>query len=364
MKILYVVTGLGQGGAERVVCDLADNMYEKGHQVKIVYLVGDVLTYPSNKEIELVKADLTNVFSLPKVYLLLLKIIKDYCPDVVHSHMVHANILTRLVRIFTPINKLISTAHNSYEGGRLRMLAYRITHNLSDVSTNVSQQATQAFEVRKAVPIGGMITIYNGINLNKFEYVKNAKEKLKEEWNLSKDTKVILAVGRFSEQKDYPNLLRSFYLLKHQIVYPLKLIIAGDGELKELIESIIKKLNLEKDVILLGRRNDIPYLMSAADIFVLSSEYEGFGLVIAEAMTCKCIVVATDSGGVAEVMGSYGKLVKKKDSIELSKGLLEVLSMTKEKKELQKTFAYEHVTDNFDLNNISNTWENIYRGNS
>ena len=76
MKILYVITGLGQGGAERVVCDLADAMVQKGHQVRIVYFVGEVLTRPTCEGIELMKVSLTNIISLPAAYILLSKIVR------------------------------------------------------------------------------------------------------------------------------------------------------------------------------------------------------------------------------------------------------------------------------------------------
>ena len=77
MKILYVITGLGQGGAERVVCDLADKMYEKGHEVKIVYLTGSVLTKPIHSEIELININLNSLMSLPLAYQKLSKVINQ-----------------------------------------------------------------------------------------------------------------------------------------------------------------------------------------------------------------------------------------------------------------------------------------------
>ena len=116
MKIFYVITGLAQGGAERVVCDLADAMFEKGNEVKIAYLTGDIITQPANKEIELINIALTNIVTLPKAYIALSKAIKSFNPDIVHAHMIHANILARLIRLTTPMNKLICTAHNSNEG--------------------------------------------------------------------------------------------------------------------------------------------------------------------------------------------------------------------------------------------------------
>lgn len=360
MKILYVITGLSQGGAERVVCDLADVMYEKGHQVKIIYLVGNVLTYPVHPEIELVKANLTNILSLPKVYLFLSRIIKDYRPDIVHSHMVHANILTRLVRMLVPMNKLISTAHSDNEGGRLRMVAYRITDNLADLSTNVSLKAVTTFEKRKAVPKTAMRIVYNGINLEKFKYYSQARVEISSEMKFDKDCKLILAVGRFNEAKNYPNLLRAIALLKKDVEYSFKLLIAGDGELRPMIENLIKFLDLHNEVILLGRRNDIPELMSACDLFVLSSNYEGFGLVVAEAMACECLVVATDCGGVAEVLNNSVFLVPPSNSIALKNKIKFAFSLKGNKRDSYILQNLQHVRSNFSLNKISEKWIDIY----
>lgn len=363
MKILYVITGLAQGGAERVVCDLADKMYEKGHEVKIIYLVGDVLTTPVNLEIELINAKLTNVLSLPKVYLSLLKIVKEYRPDVVHSHMVHANILTRLLRISIPIKKLISTAHSDNEGGRLRMLAYRGTHNLADITTNVSNRAVKSFESMSAVPYNGMTTIYNGIDLDRFFYHSIARNEVRKELDINSEYKMILAVGRFDEVKNYPNLLKALYLLKEEVEYSFKLLIAGDGELRTLIEDLIVSLDLHSEVILLGRRNDIPKLMSACDLFVLSSDHEGFGLVAAEAMACKCLVVATDSGGVAEVLDNNDFLVPPANSKFLKDKIKFALNLNQDEKNNLIARNLQHVRSNFSLSNISERWISIYNEN-
>lgn len=360
MKILYVITGLGNGGAERVVCDLANEMFKKGHDVKIAYLTGDALTQPDHKEIELIKVKLNSFKSLLPSYIKLAKIIRKFKPDVVHSHMVHANILMRLVRITSPIKTLICTAHNSNEGGALRMLSYRVTHHLANISTNVSQEATQAFETIGAVPNDGMRTIYNGINLEKFNYKPEVREKLKQELALTEDCKIILAVGRFNEQKDYPNLLKAISLLKKEITYPFKVVIAGDGELRNLIEDMIGSLGLKEDIILLGRRSDIPELMSAVDLFVLPSKYEGFGLVVAEAMACECLVVATDCGGVAEVLNNSEFLVLPCDYIALSNKMKYALELQGKDKSIVINKNLNHVQENFSLEYIIERWTILY----
>ena len=360
MKILYVITGLGQGGAERVVCDLADKMYEKGNEVKIAYLTGNVLTKPRYQEIELIKINLNSLRLFPLAYIKLSKIIKNFEPDVVHSHMVHANIFTRLVRITTSIKKLICTAHNSDEGGGSRMLAYRFTHNLADLTTNVSNEAVQAFIEKKAVPGSDIITTYNGIDLSRFFYNSEAKNKILNELNLNTNSYLILAVGRFSEQKDYPNLLHAFKILKNKSLGDIKLIIAGDGELRSEIEKIIDELGLKQDIHLLGRRNDIPDLMSAADLFVLSSKYEGFGLVVAEAMACKTLVVATDCGGVAEVLNNDQFLVPPLNSNVLAEKMYYALTLSEEEKNKNIIKNLCHIEKNFSLEKIIEKWIYLY----
>lgn len=355
MKILYVITGLAQGGAERVVCDLADKMLEKGHEVKIAYLTGDVLTRPNYNQIELIQISLTGAYSLPRVYLKLSKIIRDYRPDVVHAHMVHANILSRLIRTTTPMTKLICTAHNSNEGGYIRKLAYRITHNLADLTTNVSKTAVSSFEIDRAVPKGGMKCVYNGVDFNSFIYHSSAREEIIKELTLKTDRKMILAVGRFNEQKNYPNLLKAVSYLKKQTTEDFLLLIAGDGELRTEIEALIVELDISDEVILLGRRNDVPTLMSACDVFVLSSDYEGLPTVLIEALACQAQVVSTDVSGVREIVGTCGKIVPTKNPISLAEAIKYRLQNSN-----KNVSGQQHVKNKFDLDLISDKWLKIY----
>lgn len=355
MKILYVITGLGQGGAERVVCDLANSMFEKGHDIKIAYLTGDVSTKPMHSEIELININLNGLMALPSAYQKLSKIIKNYQPDVVHAHMIHANIFTRLVRIITPIKKLICTAHSANEGGRLRMVLYRMTHPLSDITTNVSNIASNAYIERKAVPKNGIITVYNGVNFNNFKYSNLARLSVETELDLDSSTKIILAVGRFHYAKNYPNLLSAIKILKNKYPLSFKLLIAGDGELRVEIEQLIDQLDLNNEVVLLGRRNDIPKLMSACDVFVLSSAYEGLPTVLIEAMACQAQVVSTDVSGAEEILKDNGEIVNVNDPEQLAQSIVLLL----ERNEKNKA-GYEYVYNKFNLNMISDQWLDIY----
>lgn len=360
MKLLYLVTGLGGGGAEKVVVDLATRMDSLGHHVKIAYLKGEVVVKPYNDRIELIYLGLENLKQIKFAYNNYKNLLNRFEPDVVHAHMVHANIFARLARKFRAIPKLICTAHSNNEGGKVRMLAYRLTYQLSDVMTNVSYAASASFQQLGAVPVNGITTVYNGIDLDKFRYNATARKQLNNELNLNLDNILILAVGRLDAAKDYPNLLHAFAKIKKNHSTNPILLIAGNGEERSNIEHIISSLNLQHDVYLLGRRDDIPTLMSAADLFVLSSSFEGFGLVVAEAMASNTFVVATDCGGVKEVMGNTGILVRPQSSEALADAIFKVMNMSTDSICENNAKALQHIKQNFDLNRIVDQWLEIY----
>jgi len=362
MNLLFLITGLGGGGAEKIVTDLADQMSQRGHCVKIAYLKGSVVVRPKNTEIELIYLGLENLTKAKFAYKNYKKLILDFKPDVVHAHMVHANIFARISRKFLSVPRLICSAHSNNEGGRFRMLAYKYTHNLADITTNVSKNASHSFEKLGAVPENGIMTVYNGIDLSKFE--KNNKDNwLKSEIEVLESTPLFLSVGRFHEAKDYPNLLRAFSIFKETSTFrekQPKLVIVGDGELRGETEALINTLDLQSNVILLGRRDDIPALLNMSDFFVLSSKYEGLPTVIIEAMACETYVIATDCGGSAEIMGETGKLIPIQNSSALADAFNDVLMLNESEVINNNKIARKRIEDQFSLINSVERWLKLY----
>lgn len=362
MKILFVITGLGIGGAERLVLNLADKMAEKGHTVAIISLTGPSLFLPINADIQITDLNMTKgPLGLFRAYWNLCQLVAQFRPDVVHSHMVHANIFTRLVRLFSPMGRLVCTAHNKYEGGRLRMLSYRLTNFLADISTNVSREAVEAFEHMKAVPKGQMLAVYNGIDCNVFSPKENSRIKTRESLLVSESCVVFVAVGRLVDAKDYPNLLNAYALTCTSLTNSM-LWIVGDGPLRQALEGLAIELGIQKRVVFFGVRHDIAQLLRAADVFVLSSAWEGFGLVVAEAMATGLIAVATNCGGVAEVVGDWGILVPPEDSRSLSAALFSAATMPSEDARKIKLQARQRIVQQFSLDVAVDKWLKIYSG--
>lgn len=347
MKILLTITGLAMGGAEHVVVNLADALVTRGHQVKIAYLTGEALVLPKSASIEVISIGMQGSKDFFKAYFKLRRVVKDFKPDVVHGHMIHANLLSRLLLLTVSIPKLICTSHSNNEGGKLRMLAYRLTDKLADVSTNVSQDAVDEFVRKGAVKAGRMVAVVNGIDIKRFVFNSNSRAALRDQLNLE-TKKMILAVGRLDKPKDYPNLLAAIALLARRRD-DFKVFIAGDGPLKEELFALVKSLEVSEFVEFLGVRRDIPDLMSAADFFVLPSAWEGFGLVVAEAMACERVVVATDCGGVREVVGSSGFLVEPSNSALLAKELNKALELSDIERAEIGIAARQRIVDGFSL---------------
>lgn len=102
MKILFIITGLGMGGAERQVCELADQFSVMGHQILLISMTGETVNLPRSKSIEVVSLNMgKNPIGIIRAYLKAHVLVKEFQPDVVHSHMVHANIFARILRLST-----------------------------------------------------------------------------------------------------------------------------------------------------------------------------------------------------------------------------------------------------------------------
>lgn len=359
MTVLFVITGLGMGGAENQVVNLADKFAEKGLGITIAYMLEPVMVEPKNKNVKLVWLGATKsplgMFAALKN---LVHLIRKNKPDVLHSHMFHANILARVARIFAPVPKLVSTAHSNNEGGKARMLAYRLSNQLSDVFTNVSIDAVRTFEEKKSVSKGKMQAVGNGIDVAHFSFSSVARSNIRAELSLE-DKKVFIAIGRFHEAKDYPNLINAFAKVV-LCTGNCHLLIVGDGELRPIIEKKIAQFGLQQKISLLGVRKDIPDLLSASDIFVLSSAWEGFGLVVAEAMACERIVIGTDSGGVANIIDQYGYVVPPREPDALAQAMKSVLDLSETEATELGQKARQRIVEHFSLDAAVQKWLDIY----
>ena len=361
LRILFVLTGLAYGGAETQLVRLATRLKSRGWEVSVVSLM------PPKAYVEDLEAAGIPVFSLgirrklPDLVPVLrfARIIRKWRPDIVHSHMVHANLLARIVRFLAPIPVLICSARSIDEGGRFREILYRLTDSLCDLTTQVSHAGLERYVRVGAVPRHKIRYIPNGVDTERFK--PNLEDRLKFRKELGVDGFVWLAVGRFDPQKDYPTMLQAFARVVHKYSNTI-LLIAGDGPLRKTMENMTRELGVEKHVKFLGIRRDIPQLMNAADAYVMSSEWEGMPMVLLEASACRLPIVATNVGGNAEIVldGQTGFLVPPKSPEALSQAMLRMMDLPEEVREKMGEQARKHIESNFSLDRIVDCWESLY----
>jgi len=172
---------------------------------------------------------------------------------------------------------------------------------------------------------------------------------------------VIGNVGRLAVNKDQATLLRTFKELLDKGVNS-KLVVVGDGPLREQLQKEAKEMKIESKVQFLGFRDDVSDLLYAMDVFVLSSVAEGVPLALLEAMFAKKPVVVTDAGGNAEVVtdGENGFVVQQRDPEGLCEAILKVYSDSKLAIQLGEK-GYQRVDRDFTFEKMVNEYEKVYR---
>ena len=255
------------GGAERVVCRLADYYADLGNDIVIASLKPQFDLVPSNKKIKV-----TDLSMESKTPLQLLRaifkaaaLIKKFKPDVVHSHMYHANIFARVINVLFPSERLICSAHSNIEGGFLCDMLYRVTDHIPSISTNVSQAACDSFFMRRASSPSRMIAVPNGIDINRFSG----------RYSPHRNPPRLLAVGRLVPEKNFDMLFRAVASILASAHLDIEIWLAGDGPERPKLEKLAHDLGLAKRVTFFGDYDCPEELMSSVTLFVSTSNYEG-----------------------------------------------------------------------------------------
>jgi glycosyltransferase involved in cell wall biosynthesis len=364
MRILLLSTSMGMGGADKLLMSAAQEMRSRGHEVLIVSVtsLGSMGLEARSLGIPTESLEIRRGFPDPRGLVRLGRLVRRWRPDVLHSHMVHANLLARALRLFVPLPVLVSTIHNIYEGGPLWMTAYRLTNGLVDQMTIVSQAAADRFTRESIVPKELLRVVPNGVDLERFRKVAaGTRESLRRSLALEREF-VWLAIGRFQPAKDYPNLLRAFVKVRSHSPQTV-LLVAGRGPLQREMERLAEELGLAGGVRFLGVREDVPELMSAADGYVMASAWEGMPMVLLEAAAAGLPVVATSVAGNREVVEDEksGFLVPPHESDALGTAMLRLMGLSESQRRAMGERGRELVRTQYGLGRLVDRWEELYR---
>ena len=359
-SIMFVITGLYRGGAETELFLIGRELMSRGWEPKVVSMIsgGPLQADFENLGIPVFTLNMRRGTPDPRGIARLVHLLRRERPAVLHTHMVHANLLGRICRPFAPVPVVISTAENISEGGRWREWAYRATDSLADLTTNVSEAAAARYIRVGAVPARKLKMVPNGVQLEAYGPCAQTRVNLRTDLGLD-DQFAWLAVGRLEVQKDYPNLLTAMARLRkeHHV-----LLIAGDGPLRQSIERLAAELGISEKVRFLGIRKDIPQLMAAADAYVMSSAWEGLHMVLLEAAASALPIVSTAVGGNTEIVHDEvnGFLVPADNSEALANAMQRMEHLPAESRLSMGLAGRDHVAKHYSLSAVVDQWEEIY----
>lgn len=318
-RVLHVITAFDRGGAENHLADLVRHQRQTGVAVTVAYLRGGGSLAPAMQALGVVVHDLAlRFYGDPRPLWRLRRLLARGAFDLVHAHLPPAELYVRLALLGTSARALplVISKHNDCPfhdlPGELAMDRWVARRAAAMI---VISEAVQRYMTARGVGVAPcwMETIPYGIDVAPYEQVTaEAVAALRLEWEVGSGTLVFGFVGRLVEQKAIDTLLRAFALFMSRERCDAKLVIVGNGPLMAALRRCAEETGVAAHVVWAGFREDIPVVMRAFDTFVLTSLFEGFGLVLVEAMAARKPVVATRVSAIPEVVldGETGLLAE------------------------------------------------------
>ena len=363
MRILQVITSLDMGGAETLVVNLIPRLQALGNTVDLCVFDGKEtpLTQRLRKE-----SPQTKIYALghgvynPLYIIKLAKIMKNY--DIVHTHNSSPQLFVAIASLFRQTN-LVSTEHNTSNRKRnwkwyrpIESWMYGRYDHVICISKIAEDKLREYMRgewlVKSSNRYKAITTINNGIDVNAISKATPCKELL----DLKESRKSILMVAGFRKQKNQDTIIRALTLLdkeKYEVWF------AGIGERMEEVKQLALSLGVSDRVRFLGLRTDIPNVLRAADIIVMSSHWEGLSLSNVEGMSAHKPFIASDVNGLKEVTKGYGILFPHEDA----KALAEEINRLANDEDYYNEIAercYKRALE-FDISNTVSGYADVYK---
>lgn len=307
MHILHVITTINRGGAENHLAALVSGQVASGLKVTVAYLKGDGYWANSFRDMG-VRVEPLGLRHYGEVLPVakLRALIRTAAPDIVHAHMPPAELYTRLALLLLhPAPAMVISKHNDepfYRGVGQRRVGRWVSRRAARmiaISDAVNAYARKHLDM----PASRVTTVHYGIDPGPYERVSESQRAdVRAGWGIPSDAWVIGTVARLVPQKALHVLLKAYARYGALARQDSRLVLVGRGPLEDELRTLARQLGLEDKIIWAGFREDIPAVMNAFDIFALTSSYEGFGLVLLEAMAAARPVVASLVSAIPEIV--------------------------------------------------------------
>jgi N-acetyl-alpha-D-glucosaminyl L-malate synthase BshA len=249
-------------------------------------------------------------------------------PDVIQAHQYTPFFYTVLARRKQKVGRVLFTEHGRHYPDVVswkRRLANRLYFaRRADRVTAVCEFTRRALVEKEGIAAGKIEVIYNGVEMDRFGRIERQQARL--QWDLPESAPVVVQVGNLRSVKDHPTALKAFANARRQVP-EARLLLAGDGPDRAKLEALAEELGISESVRFLGNVREIPTLLVAADVLLMTSVSEAHSVSLLEGMASSLPIVATSVGGIPETVedGETGLLAPRGDSDGLAEHLVALL---------------------------------------
>jgi glycosyltransferase involved in cell wall biosynthesis len=369
LKILHVITGLHTGGAEMMLLKVLSNMNDDAFQQHVVSLtsLGEIGPEIEALEIPVTALNMKRGLFLPVVLFRLIRLIRRHRPHVVQTWLYHADLLGLIAARLNGIRAVIWNLRCSFMGDHyyrgISGLIFRLLSRLSSMPVAIvaNSHAGRELHERLGYQNKHWHIIGNGFDLERFQPDRSAGGKLRVELGLKAESRLIGLVARWDAIKGFDTFLAAANQIAESD-QDAHFLLVGDGcqvdnkELNGLIPP-----TLQNRIHLLGRRDDIPYVVAALDILCCASLGEGFPNVVGEAMALGVPCVATDVGDCAIIIGDTGKIVAPSRPTEMAAAFHNLLALNLQELHALGAQARAQIEKHYAIEHIAKQYEGLYR---
>jgi glycosyltransferase involved in cell wall biosynthesis len=374
VKICHIITGLNSGGAEAVLYRLCTASWP-AHYSHVVVSLSDRGVYADKLEKEGIPVHCVGLTNSPSSILnifRLYRLLRKISPDVVQTWMYHADFIGGLMARLAGVRAIVWGIHNSsLEPGKSKKSTILIAKLCAHLSSLIPRRIISCSEAAARIhqELGyradRFVIIPNGYPTEKFIPDHDARTRLRAELNLHDNQPVLGMVARYDAQKDHANLLEALAKSNtHSPRWVILLVGAGMTSANREITALAEQLGIKDRLCLLGQRQDIPAIMNAIDIHILSSAYgEAFPNVLNEAMACGTPCITTNLGDAAHIVGDTGWVVPPRDPQALASALqsaMTELATDPAAWHRRQQRCRQRIVDNFSLARMAARYQNVW----
>jgi len=360
IKVVHLVTSLEVGGAQHNMLLGLPRLDPERYEHILVSIMNRMQMEQQFRQlgIEVHSLGLSKKTDLA-VALRLRSLLKKIRPDILHTYLIHSNVLGRIVGRLVGVPTIIGSELTIGQAGSLGKLLTKLTNPLTDAVEVNSKTGGKAVMADLGVPEHKIEVILPGLDLDAFSGTDN-RTKIRSEIGVSDEQHLILFVGRLRSVKGPEYGIIAFAIAVSENP-SLHLAIAGEGEQRKFLENLTTELGIEEKITFLGARKDLPDVLSAADSILMSSLTEGFPRVANEAMAASKPVVATRVGGIPEAIidNVTGLLVESKDIGAMSNAIIRLSSDTELQQRLGNT-ARQHAEVHYSASSYVSRLDEMY----